>query len=106
VILSRSGGAEGIGFAIPVDLMRNVAAILKTRGRVVRAGLGLSAGAAPPGQGALVATVGREGPADHAGIAPGDVIARVGGNEVRHAQDVAGTVIGGEPASRVAMAVV
>ena len=105
VILSRSGGSEGIGFAIPVDLVQNVAANLKTKGHVARAWLGLSAGAPPGGEGARVLTVERGGPADRAGIATGDVIVRVGEREVRHAQDVAGVVIGREPGTHVTMVV-
>jgi serine protease DegQ len=106
VILSRSGGSEGIGFAIPVDLVQNVAAILRTKGRVARAWLGMSTAGVPRGEGALIVTVERGGPADRAGIAPGDVIVRLGESEVKHAQDVAGVVIGREPGTHVTMDVV
>ena len=44
VILSKSGGSEGIGFAIPGDLVRTVVATLKTKGRVARSWLGMSTG--------------------------------------------------------------
>jgi serine protease DegQ len=103
VILSRSGGSEGIGFAIPVDLVQTVAALLKTKGRVQRAWLGLSAAAPPRGEGAVVVSVERGGPADRAGIAPGDLIVRVGQRPVQHAQDVSGIVIGAEPGTHVRM---
>jgi S1-C subfamily serine protease len=103
VILSRSGGSEGLGFAIPVDLVQTVAAILKSKGRVGRAWLGLSTRPPPRGQGALVVAVERGGPAEHAGIAPGDVIVRFGDKQVRHAMDVTGVVLGAEPAEHVSI---
>ena len=44
VILSKSGGSEGIGFAIPGDLVQTVVATLKTKGHVARSWLGISTG--------------------------------------------------------------
>jgi serine protease DegQ len=101
VILSHGGGSEGLGFAIPVDLVQTVAEILKAKGRVSRAWLGLTTRPTREVEGAVVVTVERDGPADRAGIAPGDVVVRVGSKQVRHSQDVTGVVIGGEPAERV-----
>ena len=54
LILSRGGGSEGLGFAIPVDLVQTVTALLKSEGRVARAWLGLKTRTAPRGEGALV----------------------------------------------------
>ena len=106
VILSKSGGSEGIGFAIPGDLVQTVVATLKAKGRVARSWLGMSTAAGPGGDGALVVGVERNGPADRAGIAPGDLIVRVGDKAVRHAQDVNTLVIGNEPGTHVAMNIV
>ena len=47
VILSHSGGSEGMGFAIPVDYVQTVAVTLKVKGRVARAWLGVSTAASP-----------------------------------------------------------
>ena len=101
LILSHSGGSEGIGFAIPVDFVRKVTEILQTKGRVARAWLGLWT--APPmrDEGARVIAVESGGPAHRAGIEVGDVITRFGEKPVRHAQDVTAVVIGAEPAERV-----
>ena len=99
--LTRSGGSEGLGFAIPVDLVQTVTAFLKTEGRVARAWLGLSTRTPPGGEGALVVAVERDGPAERAGIAPGDLIVRFGDKQVRHAMDVTGVVLGAEPAQLV-----
>ena len=48
----------------------------------------------------------RDGPADRAGIAPGDIIVRVGDKPVHHAQDVNSIVIGNEPGTHVPMDIV
>ncbi|MFO1324502.1 MAG: trypsin-like peptidase domain-containing protein [Burkholderiales bacterium] len=106
LILSHAGGAEGIGFAIPVDLVHAVAANLKAKGRVARGWLGLSTGAEPSRTGARVIAVERDGPAERAGIAPGDVIVRVGEADVKHAQDVTGVVIGAEPGTHISVDIV
>ena len=106
VILSKSGGSEGIGFAIPGDLVQTVVATLRTKGRVSRSWLGMSTATAPRRDGALVTGVDRGGPAERAGIAAGDVIVRVGDKPVRHAQDVNAVVIGNEPETHVPMDIV
>ncbi len=101
VILSRSGGAEGIGFAIPVDFVQTITAILKSKGRVARAWLGWTTAVPSGGEGALVVTVEREGPADRAGVAPGDLIVRVGEKDVRHPREATGVVLGTDPGMRI-----
>jgi S1-C subfamily serine protease len=62
VILSHSGGSEGIGFAIPVDLVQTVAASLKAHGRVARGRFGWAAIVVPQGEGAVVVVVDDDGP--------------------------------------------
>jgi len=106
LILSHSGGSEGIGFAIPVDLVQTVAASIKARGHVARSWLGLSARLPQGREGAVVAAVDREGPADRAGIAVGDLIVQVGEKRVRHPQDVMNITIGTEPGTHVQIGVV
>ena len=103
VILSQSGGSEGIGFAIPVDLVQTVVAILKTKGRVSRAWLGLWTAPPRQGEGARVVAVEAGGPAARAGIEPGDVIVRFGGSQVQRPQDVTSVVLGGEPGEQRAI---
>jgi serine protease DegQ len=103
LILTRSGGSEGLGFAIPVDLVQTVAALLKSEGRVARAWLGLKTRTAPRGDGALVVAVERDGPAERAGIAPGDLIVGFRNKQVRHAMDVTGVVLGAGPAEHVSI---
>jgi len=95
-ILSRSGGSQGIVFAVPASLARDVLTQIIKTGRVVRGWLGVEAQDLSPQlaesfelarpQGVLVAGVVQEGPAQQAGIAPGDVITRLDGQAVRDAR--------------------
>lgn len=64
-------------------------------------GLAKTTAAPSRGEGALVVTVEREGPADWAGVAPADLIVRVGDKEVRHPRDATGIVLGTEPGTRI-----
>lgn len=90
-ILSRTGGNQGIGFAVPSNLARHVVAGLVADGRVARGFLGLTVQDLTPalakhfaaGQGALVADVVRGGPADRAGLRPGDIVTAFDGRPVR-----------------------
>lgn len=95
-IYSRSGGSQGIGFAIPVSLAKGVMKQIIEHGRVVRGWLGLEAQdltaelAESLGLGAvhgvLISGVLRGGPADQAGILPGDVVTRIGDTSVDDSQ--------------------
>lgn len=91
-IVSRSGGYQGIGFAIPSNLAKQVMSALIKDGRVVRGWLGVGiqelnsdlarALGLPVGQGVLVSDIMPGGPADRAGLQRGDVVTRVNGQEV------------------------
>lgn len=91
-IASRSGGFQGVGFAIPIDLAAPIVQQLRTAGRVTRGWLGVSIqpltpelaksfGLAEP-KGVLVASVAEGSPAERAGVKPGDVIVRYDGKPV------------------------
>lgn len=91
-IFTRSGGFMGLSFAIPMNLVMNVADQLKTDGVVRRGWLGvliqevnrdlaLSFGLEKP-MGALVAQASADGPAGRAGILAGDIIVKFNGREV------------------------
>jgi len=101
-ILSRGGGSEGIGFAIPVDLAQRVVAMLEKNGRVARGWLGIATQAAETGQpGVLVASVQRGGPADRAGLAPGDLMLKLGEHALGEPEDVLAATLEYEPGTRV-----
>ncbi|MBR0666910.1 DegQ family serine endoprotease [Roseomonas hellenica] len=93
-IYSPSGGSIGIGFSIPSNLARNIAAQLQDGGRVRRGWLGVNIQQVTdeiaeslrlPGgaRGALIARAQEDGPAAKAGIRSGDVVLRFNGQEVR-----------------------
>jgi len=106
-ILSRGGGSEGIGFAIPVDLAQKVVASLQKQGRVSRGYLGVSTEAGPSGVGgATVVAVQRGGPADRAGIQPGDVIVKLGERSIEQASDLATTIMELDPNTRVPVEII
>lgn len=94
--LVRSGPGAGLGFAIPINRARLIAGQLISSGRVSHPMIGVGLDAVPgessPGQGALVASVLPGGPADRAGIRPGDVIVSAGGQTVRGPVQVIGVV--------------
>ncbi|WP_290784209.1 Do family serine endopeptidase [Halomonas sp.] len=83
-IFSRSGGSQGIGFAIPANLAANILEELVTQGRVIRGWLGVEAQELNPElaasfglqapRGVVIAGVVPGGPADQAGLQPGDVL--------------------------------
>ena len=91
-IFSRSGGSLGIGFAIPVSIVRQVMEQIIAHGAVTRGWVGIEVQEISPEiadsfslkstDGALIAGVLRGGPADRAGIRPGDVLVAVGGKPV------------------------
>src|SRR5690242_1423576 len=103
-ILSRGGGSEGIGFAIPIDLAQKVVTSLKKQGRVARGWLGVSTG--PTSRpGAMVVAVQPGGPANHAGLQAGDVIVRFGDRPIEQPEDLAGMTLELEPGTNVALEV-
>ena len=91
-IYTRSGGNQGIGFAIPADTARQVMESLVTRGKVSRGYIGVEPRDAPEGEGSLIAGVLRNGPADEAGIRPGDVVTAVNDRPVRNMTELMATV--------------
>ena len=97
-IFTRSGGFMGLSFAIPTDLVMNVAEQIKEKGFVrrgwlgvliqeVNADLALSFGLERP-MGALIAQASAAGPAGKAGVQPGDVVVLFNGLEVERSSDL------------------
>ncbi|MFB8282557.1 S1C family serine protease [Nocardia colli] len=91
-IRSETGGSVGLGFAIPVDRVIQVAQILIKDGQVHHATLGVSSRNKTVSNdvfaGAQVADVVTGGPADRAGIVENDVIVKVGDREVTSAEEL------------------
>jgi serine protease Do len=97
-IFSRSGGYQGIGFAIPIDMAKKITQDLIRDGEVTRGWLGVSIQPIEPEQmetlklkdkkGALVGGVVAGSPAEKSGIKRGDVITKVGGDDIKDANDL------------------
>jgi serine protease Do len=110
-ILSRNGGFQGIGFAIPANLARNVMEQLASNGKVVRGYLGVSIQDVTPAlaeefklktrEGALVAEVVAGGPAAKAGLKGGDVITQLDGKAVSDARHLKLAVANFAPGTKV-----
>lgn len=97
-IFSRSGTNIGIGFAIPINLVKEVLPQLRGKGKVTRGYLGVLIQKVTPdiaeslgmdkGYGALVANVSKDGPAEKAGVKVGDVIVEFDGKQIKDSGDL------------------
>ena len=114
-IFSRSGGSQGIGFAIPVKLALSVMESIVEHGQVVRGWLGLEVQALTPElaetfglhqrTGILVAGVLRDGPAARAGLLPGDIILAIAGQRAMDGRSSMNQVANMQPGEPVEMKV-
>jgi serine protease DegS len=113
-IFSQSGGSMGIGFAIPISIAEGVMAQLLEHGRVVRGWLGLAGQDLTPDlahafglkntSGVLISSVLRNGPADLAGLEPGDVILSINGELPRNSAEILRMIANLAPGSQVEIA--
>lgn len=97
-IYSRTGGYMGLSFAIPIDVAINVAQQLKTNGKVVRGWLGIAiqeisqelseSFGMTDTQGALIANVEKDSPAEKGGLLAGDVILKFNKNDIVVSSDL------------------
>ena len=110
-IYSRSGGYQGLSFAIPIDMALRVKDQIVATGHATHARLGVnvqtmnqalaeSFGLERP-QGALVAAVAPDSPAQHAGLQPGDVVVKFNGRPVGDSGELAAMVGESTPGAKV-----
>ena len=109
-------GANGIGFAIPIDALKDVLPALREKGRVERGKLGLvfqpltkdlaSALGLDSPKGALVSDVEPNAAAARAGIVARDVIVGVNGTAITHAEELPRNVARNPPGTEIALDVV
>jgi len=105
-IAAGGGGANsGVGFAVPIDTVKEVVPQLERDGSIDRAYVGVSTSEAPPRDGALVRTITPGGPADRAGLAPGDLIVELSGRAVRSPSDLGQMVLTRKPGDTVQVVV-
>ena len=110
-IYSRTGGYQGLSFAIPIDLALGIKDKLVAHGKVEHARLGVVVQEVNQAladsfkldkpQGALVAAVEKGGPADKAGLQPGDVIRRADGRAIVSSGDLPAAIALAAPGDRL-----
>lgn len=115
-IFTRSGGYMGIGFAIPINIVKLVAQQLVKQGKVIRGWLGVVIQDLTPAlaeefglkksEGALVAEVLKNSPADKAGLKQGDVIVKYNGKSIKNASELRTFVGLTRPGTRVNLEVI
>ncbi len=114
-VLAQDVGTEGIGFAIPVDLVRGVVEEIKKNGRVVRGWLGLEPDdltraernllGLESNRGILLYEVYEDGPAAQANLMPGDVILEINGEPIQSQRQALLIVAGTQPGEEVELRV-
>lgn len=114
-IYSRSGGYQGLSFAIPIDLAMDVAAQIRSGGKVARGWLGVAIQEVSSGlaesfgldrpRGALIAEVQEDSPAAKGGLLASDVVLKFDGKAIENASDLPRAVGGTKPGSKVAVQV-
>jgi serine protease Do len=97
-ILSQSGGSEGLGFAIPSNIVRNVYQQIRREGHVHRSEIGVYAQTITPQMaiglqlsqdwGVLLSDVDPSGPGDIAGLKPGDIVLSLNGKNEANARQL------------------
>ena len=114
-IYSRSGGSLGIGFAIPVSTIKMVMESIISSGQVVRGWIGVEPQDITPElaesfglttkTGAIIAGVLKGGPADKAGMKPGDILVSVEGKPVNDTTDMLNLIAQLVPGNKAKMTV-
>ena len=114
-IFSRTGGYQGVSFAIPIDVALNVKDQLAANGRVVRGRLGVTiqemsqplatSFGMKAATGALVSSVEKDGPAEQAGLKTGDVVLKLDGKAVEQSGELARRIAEMKPGTRATLEV-
>ncbi len=106
LIYTETGNFNGIGFAIPIDLVLDVLNQITTNGYVIRGWLGVEGQNVPLQtlqsiglrvQGVLITSVDTGGPGDKAGLEVGDIITHINNTEIKDTADVLDLIASGRP---------
>ncbi|MEH6651495.1 MAG: trypsin-like peptidase domain-containing protein [Motiliproteus sp.] len=112
-IFSRSGGSQGIGFAIPSDLVQSVLKGIIEQGRVVRGWLGIEIQEMTPAlaesfgtketKGLIIAGIFRDSPAHQAGLQPGDILYSIDDQPIKSGRNAMGQIAVTKPGTVLEM---
>jgi S1-C subfamily serine protease len=104
---STTAANTGVGFAVPIDLVKSELSRLEAGQRVTHAYLGVSTSTAgqTTSAGALVGQVASGGPADHAGLRAGDVVTALGSTKVTGSNDLVAAIAAHKPGDKVTLTV-
>jgi len=115
-IFSRSGGYMGIGFAIPINMAKNIQQQLQKHGKVTRGWLGVviqdvdeelaKSFGLEKARGALISEIAEKSPAAESGLQKGDVIVELGGAEVNNVSELRNQVALIAPGTKVDLLVI
>ena len=114
-IFSRTGGFQGIGFAIPINMAKRVKDLLITKGKVVRGWIGImiqdvndelaAAVGMPEPKGVIVSEVLKDAPGEKAGLKVGDIILELNDKEFSSGRAFRNSVAGKIPGTKVTLTV-
>jgi len=105
-IASSSRQSSGVGFAVPVDTVKDVLPQLLKGGEIKRAYLGVSSLPSQNNDGAVVAAITGKGPAAGSGLRTGDRITAVAGKAIKEPGDLSSAVLEHKPGDKVSLTVV
>ena len=105
-IASDSRQSSGVGFAVPVDTVKEVVPKLISGDEIKRAYLGVSTGPDSTDDGAVVMSITQDGPAAGSGLRTGDRITKVGDRAVSEPDDLSSAVLEFKPGQRIKLTVV
>lgn len=103
--LVQERGNIGLGFAIPVNAVRRIAGEIIETGSSTTPIMGITLDTRFEGRGALIDTVSLDGPAERAGLAPGDVITSLDGRSVANADELVVAIRDNSPGDTVTVVV-
>ena len=102
---SSAQTSSGVGFAVPIDIVKSELSQLESGAPVSHAFLGIETGNATDGNGALVGSVQGGGPAAAAGMRSGDVVTAFDGSPIRGSNDLVSAITSHKPGDRVKLTV-
>jgi putative serine protease PepD len=105
-IASSSRQSSGVGFAVPVDTVKEVVPKLLGGGEIKYAYMGVSTTTSPNNDGAVVAAITADGPAAGSGLRQGDKITAVAGKKISEPGDLSTAVLEHKPGEKVSLTVV